>query len=305
MEPEERILRVAGEALVQLLVILIRQLAFGTAPEGAGGIYLLGGASLVGLLGFGVPLTLVIGQEDGEGDVVGVLLDDLAQTPAVGILLAFVVEVNDDSGASHGAFGGLDAEAGLAVAAPPPRSFFTRLARDHLHVIGHHENGVKAHTELADEVGILLRIARELREKVLGAGTRDGAQVRDEIVLVHADAGVGDREPVVALVQLQVDARVKRQRLVDLIRQGQMTQLVERVRAVGDELAKKDLRMGIERVNDELQQLRDFSLKFKLRHDVSLCDSTHKYISASARCRVSQGLSAPLFLQPLFVRLRP
>ena len=51
-----------------------------------------------------------------------------------------------------------------------------------------------------------------------------------------------------------------------IVRERQVAELVERVGRVGDELAKKDLRMRVERVDDQLQQLTDFGLKFTLRH---------------------------------------
>ena len=197
---------------------------------------------LIGLLLVLVPLALVVGEEDGEGDVVGVLLDDLLQAPAVGVLLAFFVEVQQDGGAGDGALGRLDVEAGLAVAGPAPGLLFAGLAGDDFDAVGHHEGAVEAHAELADEVGILLRVAGELGEEVLRARAGDGAQVRDQVLLVHADAGVGDGEGLVLLVELQIDARIEGQRLVGVVGQRQVAQLVQRVGGVGDQLAQKDLR---------------------------------------------------------------
>ena len=46
VEPEERVLGVAGDGLVELLVVVVGELGFGAAPEGAGGVDLLGGADL-------------------------------------------------------------------------------------------------------------------------------------------------------------------------------------------------------------------------------------------------------------------
>ena len=43
-----------------------------------------------------------------------------------------------------------------------------------------------------------------------------------------------------------------------------MAKLVQRVGGVGDEFAEKNLRVRIERVDDQLQQLADFGLKFAL-----------------------------------------
>jgi hypothetical protein len=86
--------------------------------------------------------------------------------------------------------------------------------------------------------------------------------VRDQILLIHADACVGDRERTVLLVEVQVDARIERKRLVDILCKRKVAQLVERVGGVRNELAQKDLRMRVERVDDQLQQLTDFGLEF-------------------------------------------
>ena len=121
VEPEERVFPVAGDGLVELLVVLVLELGLGALPHRAGGVDLLGGAGLGGLLLLGVPLAFVVGEEDGEGDVIGVLLDDLLQAPAVGVLRAFVVEMDEDGGS--GALARVvardlfDVESGLAVAA--------------------------------------------------------------------------------------------------------------------------------------------------------------------------------------------
>ena len=44
VEPEERVGGVAGDGLVELLVVFVFELGFGAAPEGGGGVDLLGGA---------------------------------------------------------------------------------------------------------------------------------------------------------------------------------------------------------------------------------------------------------------------
>ena len=48
-----------------------------------------------------------------------------------------------------------------------------------------------------------------------------------------------------------------------------MAQLVERIGGIRDQFAQEDFGMRIERVNDQVQQLIDFSLKFTLRHRFS------------------------------------
>ena len=91
-------------------------------------------------------------------------------------------------------------------------------------------------------------------------------EVCDQLFLVHADAGVGDGQSLVRLVQFQVDARREGKRLVGLVHQGQVAQLVERVGGVRDQFAQKDLRMRVKGMDDQLQELIDFSLEFTLGH---------------------------------------
>ena len=91
-------------------------------------------------------------------------------------------------------------------------------------------------------------------------------RLRDEVLLVHADAGVGDGEGLVLFVEFEVDARIEGERLVGLVGEGEVAQLVERVGGVGDELAEEDLGVRVEGVDDELQELTDFGLKFACGH---------------------------------------
>ena len=59
----------------------------------------------------------------------------------------------------------------------------------------------------------------------------------------------------------------KEQGLVQVVGQRQVLQLVERVGRIGDQLAEKDLRVRVKRVDDQLKQLIDFCLKFKFCHE--------------------------------------
>ena len=61
-----------------------------------------------------------------------------------------------------GAVDGLDGELAIGGGLPAHAAAggLTGLARQHLDAIGHDEGGIEAHAELADELRILLRIAR-------------------------------------------------------------------------------------------------------------------------------------------------
>src|ERR1035438_9855965 len=90
--------------------------------------------------------------------------------------------------------------------------------------------------------------------------------MRDQILIIHADAGVGDSENRVFGVEFEIDARIERQGSIRIISQRQMTKLIQRIGGVRNEFTQEDLRMRIERMDDELQQLIDFGLKFTFRH---------------------------------------
>ena len=152
VKPEERVLGVAGDGLVQLLVSLVGDFAFGPAPESTGDIDLFGGAGLDGFLFFCVPFALVIGEEDRKGDVIGILLDDLLQSPAVGVLLASLVEVEKHRGTGDGSLRGLDVESCLTVADPAPGLLVTGFAREDLNTVSHHEPAIEANAKLANQI---------------------------------------------------------------------------------------------------------------------------------------------------------
>jgi hypothetical protein len=94
--------------------------------------------------------------------------------------------------------------------------------------------------------------------------------VGDEVFFVHADAGVGDGEGVVFFVEEEVDAGIEVEGLEGIVDEGEMAELVQSVRGVGDEFAEEDLGVRVEAMDDELEELGDFGLKFALRHNASI-----------------------------------
>ena len=94
-----------------------------------------------------------------------------------------------------------------------------------------------------------------------GAGARDGAEIVDQLLAVHADAGVGDRERAGRLVGLDADREPsvagQQLRLGDRL----VAQLVAGVGGVGDQLAQEDLGLGIDRMNHQVQEFGDLRLE--------------------------------------------
>jgi len=56
------------------------------------------------------------------------------------------------------------------------------------------KGGIESHAELADESAVLALVAGELAQELGGAGAGDGAEIVDQLRLIHADAVVGDGE---------------------------------------------------------------------------------------------------------------
>ena len=65
-------------------------------------------------------------------------------------------------------------------------------ARQYLDALRDDESRIEAHAELADELRVLLLVARELLEELRGARAGDGAEVRDGLVPAHADAVIAN-----------------------------------------------------------------------------------------------------------------
>ena len=208
-------------------------------------------------------------EADGVGNEVGVPLDDPLEHRGVGVVLDAAVgvdrlQVERDGGAAKEPVVVGDLEALAAGRLPAGRLGLAGAARHHRDPVGDHEGGVEADAELADELGrVLARLPAllEPRQHLARAGLGDGAEVLDHLVAAHADAVVRDRERARRRVRFEAD-------LEDLaagveVGRGERfeAQAVERVRGVGDQLAQEDLLVGVERVDDDVEELAGFRLE--------------------------------------------
>ena len=115
---------------------------------------------------------------------------------------------------------------------------FAGFARDDRHRIGDHEGRIKADAELANQVfvdaaaflGFL-----QLFQKGLRARFSNGAQVLHELVFIHADAVIGNRQGMLVFIRRQMDfkGRIAFEKVV--IRQRFVMQLIDRVGCVGNQ----------------------------------------------------------------------
>ena len=252
MERERRLVEGHGDRAVGLGVVLRLDLGFRPLPQGAGGIDL-------------TRLALVVDEFDREEDVVGVGPHQALELERLEVALGVFLEMQPDLGAARHALGLLVIgrrylEAGAAGRGPHPGLGRAGAAAGHLDAVGDHEGGVEADAELADQAGPFLGLGQALQEGP-GAGAGDGAEIVDQLLAVHADAGVGDRERAGRLVGDEADR--------ELVGAGQkiglgdrlVAQLVAGVRGVGDELAQEDVGLGVDRMNHQVQELGDLRLE--------------------------------------------
>ncbi len=94
--------------------------------------------------------------------------------------------------------------------------------------------------------------------KAARARVGDGAQVLDHFVAGHAEAGVADGQVCALVVRGEPDGQFGFR--VEHVAIGQHLELqaVQGVGGVGDQLAQEDLAVGVERVDQDMQQLPDF-----------------------------------------------
>ncbi len=139
--------------------------------------------------------------------MVGVLLDDVAQAPAIGELVFTGFQVQHDARTAVGLVEGGDFK--LALAFGRPMHAFAGVkagaAAEHFNLVGDDEGRVEAHAELADQVRIFLLVARKVLHEIGSAGFGDGPQVGDRILTAHADTVVFEGDGLGVFVEAHAD----------------------------------------------------------------------------------------------------
>ena len=251
--PGERVGEVVRDMPVEFFVFVVRDLAARPRPQRL---------TLVGGLPVEAGLALLAHQHR-EGDVVRIAAHQRAQPPTVGELLGVVLEVQHHHRAALLARRGLDGEVAVGLRGPADTrgGRLARLAGEHLDLVGDDERRIEADAELADELRVLLLIAREPLEELPGARLGDGAEVGDGLLARHADAVVADGERALGRVVVHPDLELGLAGHQVRLGERQETQLVVGVRGVRDEFAQEDLAVAVERVDHELQELTHLGLE--------------------------------------------
>ncbi len=251
---------VVGDVLVELLVLVVGDLALGAVPDRLHRVERL------------------VAELDRVRDEVRVALHDVAEHLLVGVVAHAVLgvdraQVQRDRRACLGALALPDRVRAVARGLPLGRGGGAGLAGGQRDLGGDHERRVEADAELADQVGHRgLRVARAGRLdgglELLGPRLRDRADVLDHLLAGHPDPAVVDGEGAGLGAGLEPDA--------ERAGGGQLgagellePELVERIGGVRDQLAEEHLLVRIEGVDHQVEELGDLGLELVtlgLRH---------------------------------------
>lgn len=89
---------------------------------------------------------------------------------------------------------------------------------------------------------------RRVVEPYLGSGLGNGTKIVDHVSLGHTDTGIPDTEELVFFVGTDSDAKVLFRVEDGRVGQGRVTDFVEGIGTVGNQLPQEDLLIGVEGV---------------------------------------------------------
>ena len=189
--------------------------------------------------------------------MVGILADDGAHAPVVEEIVFALTQMQGDFGAAIG-FGDVGNGIFPFAGGFPEHAvlrFIARRTGTHGHFIRHDEGRVEADAELADQLAVFRLVGTHRFQKRFGAGFGDSAEMIDNLFPVHADTVIGDGQGAVVFIKRNPHAQLAVSLIQIRLRQRAETQLIGRIRGVGNQLTQKDFFVGIEGMDHQVQKL--------------------------------------------------
>ena len=275
---QQRVGEVVELGLVELGILLARDLGFLARPYGGHGVQclgldialVLGRVVVAGVVGFGLLARLFHVHAYGVAHVVAVALHQVLERVLAEVVVVVLgrlalagvfAHVQDDVGAAFVALGLRDGVAFQPVAFPAPGRIRAVGARRDDDLVGHHERRVEADAELPDDVHFLVGLRLVTLLELEAAGVCDGAEVLFQLGVRHADAVVGYRNGARVAVHGQLDAEVAAYDGFVAVLQRLQVELVEGVRRVGYQLAQEDVLVRVDGVHHQIEELLAFRLE--------------------------------------------
>ena len=252
--PGQRVAVVVSDMLIKLFVFVVVNFGFAAGPQGL---------RLVDFFprnhGFAVFLFPFFNL-NRQRDMVGILADDRAHAPVVEEIIFAFAQMQGDFGAAIG-FGDISYGIFAFAGGFPEHAVFRLVARrtgTHGHFVRHDEGRIEADAELTDQLAILRLVRTHRFEERFGAGFGDGAEMVDNLFPVHTDTVIGDGQGAVVFIKRNPHAQLAVSLIQIRLRQRAETQLIGRIRGVGNQLTQKDFFVGIEGMDHQVQKLLYF-----------------------------------------------
>ena len=184
---------------VELVVFALLDLVLGAGPQRGRSVD-----------GFQLPVVAGIGHLDGNRDVVGVAAHDVSEPVAFEELVLALAQTEDHLGAARGDGYAFDGVLPVPNGLPAHAAFHRHPGSPgvHRHLVRDDEARVEPHSELSDELSILVPVSREGVEELPGPGLGNGAQVLDDLLIAHADAVVAYADASSVLVVFDLDVQI-------------------------------------------------------------------------------------------------
>ena len=166
-----------------------------------------------------------------------------------------------DPGPAGFLFGLADGELALAVRCPAPSGVLAGAPAQNLDLVGDHETRIEPDAELSDQRHVLIVFAGKLIDEGGRSRPRDGTQIIDQRVAVHADAVIIDDQQFLFGIDRNFDAEVGIVGCQIRLGYGEIPQPVARIRCVRDQFAQKNLFFAVKRIRDNLKNFANLSFK--------------------------------------------
>ena len=169
---------------------------------------------------------------------------------------------------------GLDGISPVRCRFPLPAFFFTGLTGHQRYLIRYHKSGIKADTELSDQVlihcifrgavlsssisGGLFGLFRQLirfgqpGQKFSGPGLGDSADIFDDFLFVHTYARICNGQGMFFRVRGQTDFKFFFAFQQFRIGQRRKAQFIHSIAGIGNQLPQKNLMIGIDGMNHQI-----------------------------------------------------
>ncbi len=261
---KQRILMIVGDVGIELLELLLAHLRGRAGPDR---LHRIEGILTSLRLGEVIALLLLHdGEANRVGDEIRVPRDDLPERPLLGVVGEPVLgisrlEAHLDGGARRLTLGLLQGVLTAAVGLPERGALLPGPATQNANLLCHHEAGVEAHTELADQFGRRVPCPFGVAQELQGSRAGDGPQVLHQFIPRHPDPVVLDGKRAGFGIYQELDLQLVFGENVG-VGEPFEAQAIQGVGGVGNQLAHEDVFVRIEGVDHEVEEFLDLGLEF-------------------------------------------